>query len=84
MTEDEKYRGLPEHLVPVVEKRFNTVEPFITEDPLQTLVKGYVNNSGEGIPIISVEIKRLDVRNNNPSYVVPREIAEAVSKEKFK
>ncbi|XP_045446301.1 esterase FE4-like [Melitaea cinxia] len=94
LTPDERYRGLPEKFVPVVEKKFPNVEPFITEDPLEVLVKGINNvnkvplmlgyNSGEGLIILNDHITKLDVYNKEPSYYVPREVAERVSKEKLK
>lgn len=91
LTPDERYRGLPEKFVPVVEKKFPNVVPFITEDPLEVLVKGNVNkvplmlgyNSGEGLIILNDHITKLDVYNKEPSYYVPREVAERVSKKKL-
>ncbi|KAI5645327.1 carboxylesterase family domain-containing protein [Phthorimaea operculella] len=40
MTEDEKHRGLPVHFAPVVEKTFDNVEAFITEEPIESLTDG--------------------------------------------
>ncbi|CAK1552468.1 unnamed protein product [Leptosia nina] len=92
LTEEEQYRGLPEQFIPVIEKKFRGVEPFMDEDPVQKVLKGRVNrvpimlgyNSGEGISIISEEIKKLDVKNRNVSYFVPRSVVEVVSQEKAK
>ncbi|CAG4936508.1 unnamed protein product [Colias eurytheme] len=91
MTEEEIYRGFPEQFIPVLEKHYKNVQAFIDEDPVQKVVNGKVSNkvpimlgynSGEGISVISEEIKKLDVKNNNVTYFVPRQIVEAVSKEK--
>ncbi|VVC89381.1 unnamed protein product [Leptidea sinapis] len=92
MTEEENYRGLPERFVPVIEQSFPNVESFLDENPKLKLASGRVNNvtlmlgynSGEGISIISYIKDRLDVKNKNPSYFVPRDIAERVSEEKMK
>ncbi|XP_045446542.1 acetylcholinesterase-like [Melitaea cinxia] len=94
LTPDERYRGLPKHFMPVAEKRFSDVEAFITKDPLKVLVEetsdvstallmlGY--NSGEGSVLVKDHNKKLDVYNKDPSYYVPREIADLVSEKKLK
>ncbi|XP_063360837.1 carboxylesterase 4A-like isoform X1 [Cydia amplana] len=90
-TYDEKYRGLPERFLPVVEKKFDNVEAFLSEYPLDTLqskrirkvplMLGY--NSAEAIIMIQDRLGKLDIYNNNPSYDVPREIAEKLTQEKM-
>ncbi|XP_047986256.1 esterase FE4-like isoform X2 [Leguminivora glycinivorella] len=90
-TEDEKYRGLPERFLPVVEKKFNNVEAFLNENPLDILQSKTVRkvplilgfNSAEAIIMIEDRLGKLDIYNNNPSYDVPREIAEKISEEKM-
>lgn len=92
LTPDEKYRGLPEQFIPVIEKEFPDVEAFITENPVKMLDEGNVvnrvplmlgYNDGEGLIILKDHITKLDVYNNEPSYYVPREIAEVVTKDKL-
>ncbi|XP_063531902.1 esterase FE4-like [Cydia strobilella] len=90
-TEDELYRGLPERFLPVVEKKFDNVEAFLSEYPLDILqsetirkvplMLGY--NSAEGIIAIQDRLERLDIYNNNPSYDVPREIAEKLTQDQI-
>lgn len=92
LTYDERYRGLPETFIPVVETKFDGVEAFIDEDPVEMLAKGKVHkvplmlgyNSAEGIIIVSDQVSKLDFYNQNPSYYVQREIQERVSEEKLK
>lgn len=91
-TPDEKYRGLPLIFVPVVEKKFDNIEPFITEHPIDMvlskkaikvpLMLGYT--SAEGLLILQDHLKKLDVMKEQPSYYVPREIAQKVTKDKLK
>ncbi|CAG9560222.1 unnamed protein product [Danaus chrysippus] len=92
LTDDERYRGLPEQFIPVIEKKFPNVEPFITENPVKMLAEGKVNkvplmlgyNSAEGLVIVRDHITKLDVYNSQPSYYVQREVAERVSSKKLK
>ncbi|XP_061709463.1 carboxylesterase 4A-like [Cydia pomonella] len=90
-TDDEQYRGLPERFLPVVEKKFDNVEAFLSKNPLDILqskeirkvplMLGY--NSAEGIIIIQDRLGKLYIYNNNPSYDVPREIAEKLTQEEM-
>ncbi|CAG5042633.1 unnamed protein product [Parnassius apollo] len=87
MTYDEKHRGLPIHFAPVVEKQFKNTEAFLTEEPLKLLLAGKINkvpfivgyNSAEGLAVAKPQVKKLDFLNKNPSFFVPREIAEKVA-----
>ncbi|XP_047515801.1 para-nitrobenzyl esterase-like [Pieris napi] len=87
MTDEEKLRGVPERFVPVVEKMFPGVNPFLDQDAAQVLTHGNANavplmlgyNSGEGISIISYEVPRLEIKNRNVSLFVPRDIVKRVS-----
>lgn len=91
-TYDEKYRGLPITFAPVVEKKFENIEAFITEHPLDTvlsqkvvrvpLMLGYT--SSEGLVMLQDQLKKLDIMNKQPSFYVPREIARKVTKDKLK
>nr|XP_026486248.1 esterase FE4-like [Vanessa tameamea] len=91
LTPDEMYRGLPEQFIPVTEKKFHNVKAFIDEDPVKILAQkrfkpvplmlGY--NSGEGLVLVKDHITKLDVYNKEPSFYVPRELAERVSREKL-
>ncbi|XP_050342595.1 esterase E4-like [Nymphalis io] len=91
LTPDERYRGLPEQFIPVAEKKFPNVEAFIDEDPLKVLVEKHFEevplmlgyNSGEGLVGLKDHITKLDVYNKEPSYYVPRELVERVSREKL-
>ncbi|XP_063621702.1 juvenile hormone esterase-like [Cydia splendana] len=90
-TDDELYRGLSARFLPVVEKKFDNVETFLSEYPLDTLqsetirkvplILGY--NSAEAILVIQDRLAKLDIYNNNPSYDVPSEIAEKLTQEKM-
>ncbi|XP_045493180.1 juvenile hormone esterase-like [Colias croceus] len=90
-TQDERYRDLAQRFVPVVEARFPNVQPFISEDPALMLLHGNASkvplmvgyNSGEGLTIIASEIPRLDIRNKNPSYLVPSNLADRLSEEQI-
>ncbi|KAJ0180164.1 hypothetical protein K1T71_004755 [Dendrolimus kikuchii] len=90
-TAEEKHRGLPMYFVPVVEKKFDSVEPFMTEDPIDVaLAKKYDNiplligyNSHEGLLMLEGQLKKAEFMNKNPSYLVPREIAEKVGMQKL-
>lgn len=91
-TEDEKYRGLPMHFVPVSEKVFDNVEPFMTENPLDAVIAKRFNNvpfvagytSSEAILMLMDQLKKAAFLNQNPSYLVPREIADITSSGKLK
>ncbi|XP_037299218.1 LOW QUALITY PROTEIN: esterase E4 [Manduca sexta] len=91
-TPDEKYRGLPMHFVPVVEKKFDNVEAFLTEDPIDMVLHKKVNNvpfivgynSAEGLLMLEDQLNKSKVMNEIPSNLVPREIAEKVTEVKLK
>ncbi|KAJ0180162.1 hypothetical protein K1T71_004753 [Dendrolimus kikuchii] len=91
-TAEEKLRGLSMYFVPVVEKKFDGVEPFMTEDPIDVvLAKKYNNmplligyNSHEGLLMLASQLKKAEFMNRNPSYFIPREIAEKVGTRKLK
>ncbi|XP_013174896.1 PREDICTED: esterase B1-like [Papilio xuthus] len=86
MTDDERHRGLPIHFAPVVEKRFDNTEAFLTKDPLDSLLAGDFNkvplivgyNSAEGLVSVQHQAKKIGFLNENPSYFVPREVARRV------
>ncbi|KAJ8732332.1 hypothetical protein PYW08_015062 [Mythimna loreyi] len=90
-TQDEKLRDLPMYYAPMVEKKFDGQEQFLTEDPLDLILAGKVNkvplligyNSAEGILMANDHIKKLEIFNKDPSYLVPRDIATTVSKEQL-
>lgn len=90
MTADEKVRGLPIHFAPVVEKKFDNVEAFITEDPIETLLQGNFSkipmilgyNNKEGMLMLPDILKKVEFINKNPHSLVPREIANVVTEEK--
>ncbi|XP_068630175.1 esterase FE4-like isoform X2 [Battus philenor] len=92
MTFDETYRGLPDYFIPVVEKKFEGVEAFLDEEPLDLLVKGKVApvplmigyNSAEDLVLIDYLIEKLDVYNREPSYFITKELAETVDNETLK
>lgn len=92
LTEDEKYRGLPEKFIPVIEKKFHNVEAFLDDEPIKTLVYstklpkiplmlGY--NSGEGLIIVNDHLTKLDVYNNEPSFYIQREVADRLTDEEL-
>ncbi|CAH2233125.1 jg13989 [Pararge aegeria aegeria] len=92
-TVDEQLRGFPEQFIPVVEKKHSHVEAFITENPLKMLAEGKVinkvplmlgYNSAEGLYNVQDHVAKLDIYNNKPSYYVPREVSEKVSKKTLK
>ncbi|XP_045764281.1 para-nitrobenzyl esterase-like isoform X2 [Maniola jurtina] len=91
-SEDEKRRGLPIRFGPVVEKKFDNTEAFLTENPLDLLISGKFQpvpliigyNSREGILLSYSELKKIDFTNKFPSFLVPAEIARKVSEEKLK
>ncbi|KAM3961877.1 juvenile hormone esterase-like isoform 2-T2 [Aphomia sociella] len=91
-TEEEKLRGLPVHFIPAVEKKFDNVEYFLSENPIDILLKGQANkvplmigyNSAEGLLMLSDHLEKADFRNKNPEYLVPREIAQKISLDKVK
>lgn len=87
LTDDEKFRGLPVKFVPVIEKKFPNVEPFMDDDPTKMLVEGKITrvplmigyNSGEGLIMTLFHAALLDVYNRQPSYYVPEEIVDKIS-----
>ncbi|KAJ0180163.1 hypothetical protein K1T71_004754 [Dendrolimus kikuchii] len=91
-TADEQFRGLSMYFTPVVEKKFGSVEPFMTEDPLdKVLAKKYNNmplligyNSHEGLLMLEGQLRKAEFMNKNPSYLLPREIAETVGTQRLK
>ncbi|KAJ0180166.1 hypothetical protein K1T71_004757 [Dendrolimus kikuchii] len=91
-TAEEKYRGFPVYFIPVVETKFDSVEPFMAEDPIDTVLANKYNNvplligynSAEGLMVLEDQLKKAEFMNKNPSYLVPREIAEIVGTEKLK
>ncbi|CAH2074948.1 unnamed protein product, partial [Iphiclides podalirius] len=91
MTYDETYRGLPDYFIPVVERKFDGVEAFMDEEPLDTLRRGAARvplmvgyNSAEDLVLINYLAEKLDVYNAEPSYFVTRELAENVSGDKLR
>lgn len=90
LTEDEEHRGLKEHFVPVIEKTFKHVEPFLAEKPIDSLLGSNMNkmpliigyNSAEGLLNLEEQLNASDFNNKNPQYFVPREIAERVTEQK--
>ncbi|XP_004927161.1 carboxylic ester hydrolase [Bombyx mori] len=90
-TSDEKIRGLPVYFVPVIEKKFQNVEAFLTKNPLDILISGKVNKvplmighmSAEGLLLIKDMLDKKEIMNPQPSYLVPREIAKVVSQRKL-
>lgn len=90
-SDDEKFRGLPMHFVPIVEKKFDGIEQFLTADPMDLLLKKQVNtvpfivgyNSAEGIIPLMDQIKKASVLNEQPSFILPKELAHRLSKEKL-
>ncbi|XP_063531891.1 juvenile hormone esterase-like isoform X1 [Cydia strobilella] len=91
LTPDEKYRGLPIHFAPVKEKKFENVEAFLSEEPLDLILSNKIcsiplllgYNSAESIIMIQDRLKKLAIFNKTPSYDVPREIVDKVSQEKL-
>ncbi|XP_041976379.1 para-nitrobenzyl esterase-like isoform X2 [Aricia agestis] len=90
-TKDERYRGLPLHFVPVVEKKIQGNKAFLDEDPYDILKSGRVKNipaiigynSSEGLFMTIRNLKRREFYNKYPSFLVPRDMAEKVSTEKM-
>lgn len=91
-TLDEKYRGLPMYFVPIIEKKFDHVEAFITENPISILLSKKVNKvplmigftSSEGLLMLEDQLGKLNVTNAQPSYFVPRELATKLSADRLK
>ncbi|XP_047986322.1 esterase FE4-like [Leguminivora glycinivorella] len=87
----EKYRGSAEKFLPVVEKVFDNVEAYLTNNVLTTLQSNSVRkvplllgfNSAEGMVSLADRLSKLDIYNKNPSYDVPREIVEKVTEGKL-
>ncbi|XP_023937851.2 juvenile hormone esterase isoform X2 [Bicyclus anynana] len=90
-SEDEKYRGLHVRFGPVVEKKFDETEGFLTEQPLDLLCSGKFNpvpfiigyNTREGLVVAHSEAKKHNILNKFPSFFVPAEIKRNVSEEKL-
>lgn len=90
-TLDEKYRGLPMHFVPVVESKFSGIERFLEKKPIDILLEGKVNkvplltgyNTAEGLLMVKDQLKKKDMYNNKPSYLVPKQIVINVTEEKL-
>lgn len=90
LTEDEEHRGLKEHFVPVIEKKFKNVEHFIAKKPIDLLLESKNNkmpliigyNSAEGLLNLEEQLNISDFNNQNPQYFVPREISEKVTEQK--
>ncbi|CAB3227974.1 unnamed protein product [Arctia plantaginis] len=91
-TPDECFRGLSIFFTPVVEKRLDGVEHFLTEEPINLLLEGKVSkvplligyNSREGILIAPDTLKKNKVINETPSFLVPRQAKLKISEEKLK
>ena len=91
-TPDEKYRGLPMYFVPIVEKKFDCVEAFLTKHPLDILLSRKVNKvpflsgytSSEGLLMLEDQLEKANVTNTQPSFLVPRELANKLSVDKLK
>lgn len=91
-SEDEKHRGLPLHLRPVIEKKFENTQAFLTEHPIDLLMSGKFHpvpfmigyNSAEGLIVSYSDIKKVDFTNKFPSFLVPAEIARKVPETKLK
>ncbi|RVE46587.1 hypothetical protein evm_008774 [Chilo suppressalis] len=81
-TDDETIRCLPIHFVPVVEKKFENIESFISEEPLDIILAKKHNdvplligyNSHEGLINLKLMIKNAEIINSNFHYLVPREM----------
>lgn len=90
MTADEKFRGLPIHFAPVAEKKFDNVEPFLTEELIETLLRGNIMkipmmlgyNNVEGLLMVADQLKKVEFINKNPHCYVPRELARVITEEK--
>ncbi|XP_063839324.1 carboxylic ester hydrolase-like [Ostrinia nubilalis] len=91
-TPDEKFRGLPIHFTPVVEKPFDNVDRFLDEEPIDKvltnkihkvpLMIGYVSH--EGLLMLADRLRKADLYNKESHYLVPRDIATKLSDEKRK
>ncbi|XP_013189497.2 juvenile hormone esterase isoform X2 [Amyelois transitella] len=89
--EDEKYRGLSILFAPVVEQKFDGVESFLNEEPLDILLSGNYNkvpliigyNSGEGLFTLSLQLKKAEFYNKHVKYLVPREIASKMEEDQM-
>lgn len=90
-TDDEKRRSLPMHFVPNIEKKFRNVQAFISENPIDLLLAKNVNkvplmigyNSAEGLLTFDAMLRKAKHLNENPSFLVPRDIAKRVSLSKM-
>lgn len=89
-TQDEKNRGLPMYFVPVVEKNFDDVEPFLNEEPIDLVLSNKVNkvplmigyNSHEGLLTLPDTLKKAARYNKHPSHLVPRDLVSRISESK--
>ncbi|KAJ8732338.1 hypothetical protein PYW08_015068 [Mythimna loreyi] len=87
----EKRTDLPVYFTPTIEKKFEGQEQFLTEEPIDLILAGKVSNvplligynSAEGILMVNSHIKKLEILNKNPSYLVPSDVATTVTKEKL-
>lgn len=90
MTAEEKFRGLPIHFAPVVEKTFDNVEPFLSEELIKPLLQGNIMkipmilgyNNIEGLLMLPNQLKNVEFINENPRCFLPREIVSVITKEK--
>ncbi|CAH2233123.1 jg13987 [Pararge aegeria aegeria] len=91
LTDDEKFRGLPAKFVPSIEKKYPGVQAFMDEDPTKMLLEGKINrvplmigyNSGEGLIMTQYHAALLDVYNKQPSFYVPKEIVDRITKDQL-
>ncbi|KOB71338.1 Uncharacterized protein OBRU01_13932, partial [Operophtera brumata] len=91
-TLDEKSRGLPMYFVPNVEKKFNNVEAFLTQEPIDALLSKNLNkvplmigyNSAEGLLMLEEQLKKAQRYNDNSTYLVPRELVPKLTENKMK
>lgn len=82
-TKVEKDTWLAMYFLPVVEKSFDGVEPFLTAEPLDIIHKGsakYVPmilgyTSAEGLYLLNEEMQKAKLKMNNLQYLVPKKIA---------
>ncbi|XP_053603166.1 juvenile hormone esterase isoform X2 [Plodia interpunctella] len=89
--EDEKYRGLSIFFAPVVEQKFEGLQSFLTEEPLDILLSGKYNkvplligyNSAEGLFMLMLQLKKAALYNKHVKYLVPREIALKLNEDKM-
>ncbi|GBP73547.1 Esterase FE4 [Eumeta japonica] len=90
MLPEEKYRGLPIHFCPVIEKSFPNVKSYLNKPPLYSLLNKEITNvplllgynNAEAIIMLNDNIKKADFINKHFQYKVPREIAKNISEAK--